>query len=104
MADRTSPGDRLSGKPMNVVHLQFLPPYELAPEHRLGDDRAVDRAIHQRRLDRAGIGIIAFVVAGIDLDLLDDTGRPELDDDPVIAGLPPSPRLPAIAHVDAAPF
>ena len=42
-------------------------------------------------------------MGGIDDDFLDPPGSPQLQDRPVMPGLAPPPRLPAITHVHAAP-
>src|SRR5438477_7279122 len=102
VADRATAGDVLSGKPVDVIHLQVLARHEHVPEHPSGDCRTVWPALDESGLNRAGLGEIALVVAGVHLDFLDDPRRSELDDDPVVAGLAAPPRLPAIAHIDAA--
>ena len=56
-----------------------------------------------RRLEEAAVRIIAFEMGGVDDDLLDPPRRAQLQHRPVVPGLAPPPRLPAVAHVHAAP-
>src|SRR5262249_11100874 len=102
MGDRPEIG-HLALEEMDVVGLQLLLRQQGAPEHRLGDRRLVGAAGEIAGLDRASVGVVALVEVRVDLDALDATGMPELENGPFVARLPAASGLPAVAHRLAAP-
>ena len=58
---------------------------------------------HDAPFEAAGAGRVALEVMGVDLHALDRAGGAEPNDRPVVAAAATAPRLPAVAHVRAAP-
>ena len=73
---------------------------ERPPEHALSSDRGVGGVLDEGGLDRAAVGVVSLVVAGVDLNPTNDARHAKLDDQPLVAGDASAARLPAVAHVD----
>ena len=95
-------GQDLPGKEVPPVRAEPGPRQDLLPPESIARQRFEVLLVRSRPFEGRALRVVALEVVGVDLDPLEEAGRPESQDQPVVAGTAAAAGLPAVPHVRGA--